>query len=170
MKVNLRAGDETRTMRVVRRGNTLHVTTEGGDEIELRLLSTTSGGFELEHGHARIHGAGTVINGHRQMWINGRTVVYERARPSDGVRQAAADTDLSSTIPAVVLDVLVAPGQAVTAGQKLVLLESMKMVLPVLAPYDGTVRAVACRRGDSVAAGVPLVELDPVTPVSPGVH
>lgn len=165
MKVNLRAGDASRTMRVVRRGDALHVTFEDGREVVLRLLSSIDGGFEVEHGHARIHGAGTVINGHRQIWVNGRTLTYERARSVTAAHAPAMETNLSATIPAVVLQVLVAPGEAVAAGQKLVLLESMKMVLPVLAPYDGVVRAVCCRPGESVAAGVPLVEVDATMPV-----
>ncbi|MCE7937973.1 MAG: acetyl-CoA carboxylase biotin carboxyl carrier protein subunit [Chloroflexi bacterium CFX6] len=63
-------------------------------------------------------------------------------------------------MPAVVVEVLVAPGDAVADGQKLVLLESMKMVLPIVAPHAGVVTAVRCAPGDAVQPGVPLVELD----------
>jgi biotin carboxyl carrier protein len=164
MKVNLRAGDQTRAMRVVRHGDRLNVTFEDGDEVELRLLSSLDGGFELEHDHARIHGAGTVINGRRQLWVNGRNLTYERYRPLAIDHAPVPETDLAASIPSVVLQVLVEPGQVVAAGQKLVLLESMKMVLPILAPQDGVVRAVRCRVGESVQAGVPLVEMD-ATPV-----
>ena len=160
MKVNLRAGDQTRTLRVLRRGDVLHVTLESGEEVALQLLSSIDGGFELQHGHSRIHGAGTVLNGRRQLWVNGRTVTYERARPPVPEHPPAAETSLSADIPGVVLEVLVSPDQDVHAGDKLVLLESMKMVLPILAPEDGVVRSVRCRPGESVPAGVPLVELE----------
>lgn len=160
MKVFVRAGDETRTMRVLRRGDRLHVTFEDGSTVELRLLASIDGGFELENGHARIHGAGTVLNGHRQLWVDGRTVTYDRARPVDAAHAAPAETSLAASIPAVVLDVLVAPGDHVTAGQRLVLLESMKMVLPIVAPQDAVVKAIGCRAGESVEAGTPLVELE----------
>jgi biotin carboxyl carrier protein len=162
MKMNLRSGGETRAMRVVRHGDSLHVQFEDGESFELHLLSTIDGGFELEHGQARIHGAGTVINGRRQLWVNGHNLVYERARTVAAGTRTAEETSLSSVIPAVVLDVLVEPGQRVAAGDRLVLLESMKMVMPICAPQDGTVSAVRCRKGESVAAGVPLIEIDPV--------
>jgi len=48
----------------------------------------------------------------------------------------------------------------VAAGDKLILLESMKMVIPIVSPRDGIVARVLCAPGESVPAGVPLVELD----------
>jgi 3-methylcrotonyl-CoA carboxylase alpha subunit len=62
-------------------------------------------------------------------------------------------------MPATVVAINVAPGQAVAAGDVLVVLEAMKMELAVAAPHDGTVTAVACRVGELVQPGVPLVEL-----------
>ena len=41
---------------------------------------------------------------------------------------------LTPTIPSIVSQILVAPEQAVKAGEKLILLESMKMVIPIQAP------------------------------------
>lgn len=162
MKLDLRAGNETRTVRVVRRGDRMFVTFEDGVDVELQLLSTLNGGFELENGHARIHGAGTVVNGRRQLWVNGRNLTYERAKSVNVEHGPPAETNLSASIPSVVLEVLVEPGQRVSAGEKLVLLESMKMVMPILAPQDGIVTHVCCRPGESVDAGVPVVELKPV--------
>jgi biotin carboxyl carrier protein len=60
-----------------------------------------------------------------------------------------------------VLQVLVASGGKVEKGQALVLLEAMKMELPVRAPRRGTVGAVRCRRGELVQPDQVLVELDP---------
>ena len=54
----------------------------------------------------------------------------------------------------------VQPGDRVEAGDKLVLLESMKMVIPITAPHDGRVSKVHCRPGDSVPAGAPLLEIE----------
>jgi biotin carboxyl carrier protein len=141
----------------------MYVAFEDGADVELQLLSTLNGGFELENGHARIHGAGTVINGRRQLWVNGRNLTYERARSVHLDHAPPAETSLSASIPSVVLEVLVEPGQHVTAGQKLVLLESMKMVIPIVAPMDGVVGRICCRPGESVDAGVPVVELEAVS-------
>ena len=55
--------------------------------------------------------------------------------------------------------VLVHEGQAVRRGDVVMTLEAMKMELPVRAPRDGTVRSIACKDGDLVQPGVPLLEL-----------
>jgi len=62
-------------------------------------------------------------------------------------------------MPATVIGVNVRPGDHVTSGAVLIVLEAMKMELPVRAPSDGTVVSVNCRAGDLVQAGVPLIEL-----------
>jgi acetyl/propionyl-CoA carboxylase alpha subunit len=65
-----------------------------------------------------------------------------------------------SPMPGTVVGVRVAPGDVVTARQHLVVLEAMKMELPVTAPFDGTVAAVHVAAGDRVAGGAALVELE----------
>lgn len=102
--------------------------------------------------------AGHVDGDKRQLWVNGRLLTYERVRERGDAE--LGDESLSSSIPAVVSEILVGVGDAVTAGDKLMLLESMKMIIPIQAPYDGVVTAVHCAAGDSVQAGVPLIELD----------
>jgi acetyl-CoA carboxylase biotin carboxylase subunit len=75
-------------------------------------------------------------------------------------RRAGGPGDLSSPMPATVVKVLVEPGARVAKGDTLVMLEAMKMELPVKAPRDGVVRAVRCRQGELVQPGVDLVELE----------
>jgi biotin carboxyl carrier protein len=107
----------------------------------------------------RLHVAGWADGKERQVWVNGRSLHYERVQPQ---RQSmeTSDGSLAASIPAVVSQILVAPGDEVRAGDKLILLESMKMVIPIQAPYDGRVRRLNCVVGDAVAAGVQLIELD----------
>jgi biotin carboxyl carrier protein len=57
------------------------------------------------------------------------------------------------------VNVLVQPGARVAKGDVLVMLEAMKMELPVKAPRDGVVRAIRCQPGELVQPGVDLVEL-----------
>jgi acetyl-CoA/propionyl-CoA carboxylase biotin carboxyl carrier protein len=52
-------------------------------------------------------------------------------------------------------------GQAVTAGQTLVVVEAMKMEHPLVAPFDGTVSAVHVTAGTQVGMEDPLVEVAP---------
>ena len=66
---------------------------------------------------------------------------------------------VAAPMPATVIKVLVAPGQAVRHGDTLVIVEAMKMELPVRAPGDATVKAVNCREGELVQPDRTLVEL-----------
>jgi 3-methylcrotonyl-CoA carboxylase alpha subunit len=62
-------------------------------------------------------------------------------------------------MPATVMKVLVTPGGVVRKGDTMVVLEAMKMELPIRAPGDGTVLAVNCREGELVQPDATLVEL-----------
>jgi 3-methylcrotonyl-CoA carboxylase alpha subunit len=64
-------------------------------------------------------------------------------------------------IPGRIASVLVAVGDAVARGQKLVVLEAMKMELALTAPADGTVAAVRCGVGDMVEEGREVVVVEP---------
>ena len=66
-----------------------------------------------------------------------------------------------AAMPGRVLRVVVAPGEAVTAGQPLLVLEAMKMENEVKSPRDGTVDSVAVAAGQAVSAGDVLVKLRP---------
>jgi 3-methylcrotonyl-CoA carboxylase alpha subunit len=61
---------------------------------------------------------------------------------------------------ATVVRIHVQPGDRVEAGDPLVVLEAMKMELPIRAPRDATVRAVHCREGELVQPEMILVELE----------
>jgi biotin carboxyl carrier protein len=67
---------------------------------------------------------------------------------------------LSSPMPATVIGVNVAPGQDVTSGQTLIVLEAMKMELPIRAPGDGRIAAVHCKPGDLVQPDVSLLDFE----------
>jgi propionyl-CoA carboxylase alpha chain len=64
-------------------------------------------------------------------------------------------------MPGAVLDVRVEPGEAVTAGQTLVVLEAMKMEHHMAAPADGVVAEVRVAAGDQVANGALLLVFEP---------
>ena len=55
----------------------------------------------------------------------------------------------------------VAAGARVAAGDRLIVLETMKMETPVVAPHAGTVVAICCAPGNLVRAGQTLVGLQP---------
>jgi biotin carboxyl carrier protein len=63
-------------------------------------------------------------------------------------------------MPATVVAVLVERGASVKRGDALVLLEAMKMELPLRASGDAVVRAVHCREGQLVQPDAVLIELE----------
>ena len=68
-------------------------------------------------------------------------------------------TEIVAEMVANVLSLAVAPGERVVAGDTVVLLESMKMEIPVLVDAPGTVRAIKVAPGDVVQEGDVLVEI-----------
>ena len=69
--------------------------------------------------------------------------------------------DVKSEIYAIVQKVQVSEGDAVAADDVLIILESMKMEVPVVAPAAGRVRKVSVAEGDNVEEDDLLVVLEP---------
>jgi biotin carboxyl carrier protein len=76
----------------------------------------------------------------------------------DGAAKAGPYS-ITAPMPATVLKVLVEPGASVKKGDTLVILEAMKMELPLRASGTGTVAAVHCRAGELVPPDAVLIEL-----------
>jgi biotin carboxyl carrier protein len=66
---------------------------------------------------------------------------------------SAGATTINAPIPGTVLDIRVTPGQAVKAGDILLILEAMKMENEIMSPVDGTIDVVTITKGSSVNAG-----------------
>lgn len=78
------------------------------------------------------------------------------AAPAAGAA-VAAGTPVTAPLPGNVLGVKVNVGDAVKAGQLLVLIEAMKMENEVLAPADGVVKQIVANKGAVVATGDTLL-------------
>lgn len=97
----------------------------------------------------------------RWAWMDGRVWRLEApAAQRTRTRRGGGSGDLTPPMPATVVRVMVEPGASVSRGQTLVMLEAMKMELPVRAPRDGVVRAVHCTAGELVQPGTELLELE----------
>ena len=160
----LRIGDEQRDFSSARQGDRLTLEHDGL-AVDVTVLRRDGDKLLLEIAHpdgtrSRVRLIGARRGDQRLLWIDGRTLSATRAR-----RHAAAaspvDGSLAAAIPAVVSQLLVAVGDIVETGDKLILLESMKMVIPILAPHGGRVTHIHCAPGDSVPARVPLLEIEP---------
>jgi urea carboxylase len=100
----------------------------------------------------------------RQRWIESGQLNFsasdEAASTADESAIPADCIALPSHIPGNVWKILVEPGAAVTEGQPLVILESMKMEVTVAATRAGTIREIRCAEGRPVNAGETLIVLE----------
>ena len=66
---------------------------------------------------------------------------------------------VEATMAGTVMQVLVAVGDKVQAGQDVVILESMKIEVPVQSEYSGVVKEIKVESGSFVSDGDVLIEL-----------
>jgi acetyl-CoA/propionyl-CoA carboxylase biotin carboxyl carrier protein len=125
--------------------------------------------------HRRVDGpktqAGMEFSAHQQegvtfrdgegVWVVDPDVGPVRYAPLVGDDESAAsgDASLEAPMPGTVVQLRVQPGTAVSAGETLVVMESMKMEISVAAPRDGSIAAVFVAAGDQVERGATLIEL-----------
>lgn len=67
-------------------------------------------------------------------------------------------SELKAPMPGLVLDILVGPGQAVSKGDPLLILEAMKMENVIKASADVTIQTIACEKGAAVEKNEVLIE------------
>lgn len=97
-----------------------------------------------------------------RIWIFHGGQVFELPTEAErsGSRATHAHGSLTAPMPATVVAVNVKRGDSVRRGDVLIVLEAMKMELPVRSPGDGTVTAVHCRAGELVQPNVSLIDLE----------
>jgi len=94
------------------------------------------------------------INGFNGAQSNG-------ASPSPSRRpQASKPGDITTSMPATVIEVLIEEGAEVSAGTPLLVIEAMKMESEIQAPIAGIIRAVNIKKGDRVNPDEALIEIE----------
>ena len=124
----------------------------------MKVTSLGDGRYEVATESSRRVAYGVRRGSDTWVFLDGHVYVIEGSR--DRTARHHDEAALAAPMPASVVAINVAPGQMVKTGDVLVVLEAMKMELAVTAPHDGRVRTVACRVGELVQPGVPLIELD----------
>jgi 3-methylcrotonyl-CoA carboxylase alpha subunit len=94
------------------------------------------------------------------LFWHGMAYRLDQEGASSRAAHRAVSGALEAPMPGRVIAVRIAPGQAVTKGQELLVVEAMKMENALRAPRDGVVKVVAARVGEMVGSGVVLVELE----------
>jgi 3-methylcrotonyl-CoA carboxylase alpha subunit len=129
----------------------------------MALTVVTVAPFELlvTDGDGRQHRVFVAAAGDgRWAFCEGEVWVIENAAPATHRKRAAGHESLAAPMPATVIAIPVSAGDRVTKGQTVLVLEAMKMEMPLRAAHDGTVIAVNCGVGDLVQPGITLVEIE----------
>lgn len=110
---------------------------------------------DLPNGHVRI-----TLDGHRsEVHVkDAKALLLERFGLSDS--STAASREVRAPMPGLVLAVAVSPGQTVQAGDRLVVLEAMKMENELRAEAEATVQTVHVKPGDAVGKNEVLIEFE----------
>jgi biotin carboxyl carrier protein len=153
-------GGQTYTVRLERVPDGSYTATIGERSFPVEAQPLKDGGWLLSMEGQRFTVYGAAAGDHRYLQLNGQaytlTVPDTRAKRRKG---AAAGGDLTAQMPGQVADVLVTEGEAVEAGQTLVILEAMKMQIRVNAPAAGRVRRLLVGKGMVVERGQLLLEI-----------
>jgi len=68
--------------------------------------------------------------------------------------------EIQAEMDATVWQMLVVTGQSVAVDDEVIILESMKMEIPVIAPSNGTIASIQVSEGDAVKRGQTLITLE----------
>lgn len=127
------------------------------------VVRIAAGAYRVEHdGRAEIvYVAGSPSD--RWAFWNGR-VFRGPTRPARSSTRGGGPSGLvqpiTAPMPATVIKVLVEAGASVKKGDTVLILEAMKMELPLRSPADAVVKAVHCRERELVQPDTVLVELE----------
>jgi biotin carboxyl carrier protein len=124
------------------------------------IVALGNGRYLVQQGTSTRVAYAVASDGQTWVFLDGRTFLVGSSAVARARASSTDDADaLAAPMPATVVKIEVAPGQTVTKDSLLVMLEAMKMELPIRAPRDGRVIAIHCRVGEIVQPGVPLLDI-----------
>ena len=132
------------------------------DEVTMEVahVSRADGSIAASLEGVRVKARAFVYEIHVHVWLDGEHYEFLHEDPRSKEFSASASRgDLTTPLPGVVAAVAVTAGQAVAAGDVLMVIEAMKMEHTITAPYAGTVQNIHFARGDRVPEGSTLLEL-----------
>jgi 3-methylcrotonyl-CoA carboxylase alpha subunit len=152
-RVSMRVAGEARELEVapINGGDSYKISIDGRSDFEeVRSLPTTYGDWAERQPDGEI-------------FIFERGAAYEVsfARERGTGQASAADGAIIAPMPGKVIAVDVSEGQAVTAGQRLMVLEAMKMEHALTAPFDGVIEGLAVSAGGQVQVEALLAKVVP---------
>lgn len=160
-RVDLLDRGERREVQVTEAGELLQLRC-GEQSCELRVVSAGEGEAALELAGYRYETAWAQSRDTITVFMHGQTHEFGLVDPlAVGDDDEAGGDTVLAPMPGAVRVVSTAAGQAVSAGDALLVLEAMKMEHTLRSPRDGVVAEVMVTEGEQVEAGAVLVSLEP---------
>ncbi len=135
------------------------------DRVEGTFQWLGGGGGLLRLGHRVMPCYFTRKNSRIEVWLGGETYSFD-VLSAKGRSAAAAigpvAEEILAPMPGTVLRIEVQTGDAFTAHQPLIIMESMKMEMTLSAPHAGRVAQIECTVGELVPMGKVLAKLEPM--------
>src|SRR5690606_24201743 len=167
VRVNAQRG-LTEHVRIIRTGDTSRFEFASGEQLELHIRREPDGAViaTLPTSESMRLDIIKTDQGHALYWrgMEWKTTVISSLAVEADI--SGSDTGgkgvVTSPMPGVVTEVSVQPGQAVAAGDTLLIMEAMKLIHSLDSEVDGVVKSVHCRPGETVGMGVSLIEIEPI--------
>jgi len=163
MELELRHGSDAHTVTLEGPPDALSVTVDGRRH-DVTVIRREPGQVTLLVDGRPVSLAAVRVSGGVEVALGGRRFVLHDADDDTGGADDVAhegDGRVTTPMPGKVVAVSVEEGAAVSRGQTLLVLESMKMQNDIAAPVDGVVASIRHAVGDSVEYGDVLVEITP---------
>ncbi|MCP3734958.1 ATP-grasp domain-containing protein [Sphingomonas sp. RP10(2022)] len=125
-----------------------------------RVLLDIGGTRVLAEAKADPRARAARIGDQRLLFVDGEAWLFAAPRSGADGGAAAGDGSIVAPMPGRIVSVDVADGDTVTRGQRLIVLEAMKMEQALLAPFDGIVSALKATDGAQVAEGTMLASIE----------
>jgi len=137
--------------------------TINGNNYEVEIL-----GFEDNTAQVEVNGTSYKVEVQRELKMTKTPTLVRAEPPKPSPREAripkmtsqTSNVAIKAPLPGTIITVLVKPGDKVSAGQKLLTMEAMKMENNVLSEKDGIIRTVNVKPGQTVAQNEILVEIE----------
>ena len=150
-RIELRHRDNSYSIKVCRIGLYQYRLEVDGSRIEARLDRLGPFEYWLSVFGNRFHVVSVEQGSSYRIEVDGMS--HRIDRDDGGIVRAPS--------PAVVVSIAVKPGDMVTTGERLAVVEAMKMEMQVVAPFSGKVRQVMAIPNVQVSTGAPLVQIEP---------
>ncbi|HEU0020107.1 MAG TPA: biotin/lipoyl-containing protein [Dehalococcoidia bacterium] len=142
--------------------STVRVTQDGRETALILHSQGTQEGW-CRTSDSRSHGfASSWVGSALHLWLDGNLYIFERVERTPGSTRQPLHIggDVLAPMPGTVMQILVEVGSVVEPGDRLIIMESMKMELVIDAPRGGVVRGISVSPGSLVDKGMRLLVLE----------